>query len=142
MTFTEDAPTFWDNAREAAHSLLRAVCGLLLFQAGSMLHFGWPGAMPEGMAPPPGSQVWVGKWIEVVGGALLFVGLGTRWVAFVLSGMMAVAYFQFHQPQGAWPAQNGGAPAVLLCFACLFLWAAGGGRWSLDAMLSRRRTSL
>jgi putative oxidoreductase len=131
-----DATGFWQTAQTATHALLRAVSGLLLLQAGGMKVLGWLGGAPTG-PPPPGSQIWIGAWLELVGGALLIVGAFTRWIAFVMSGMMAVAYFQFHQPQGAWPAQNGGSPAVLLCFACLLLWAWGGGAWSLDARLRK-----
>ena len=58
---------------------------------------------------------------------------------FILSGEMAVAYFQFHQPQGFWPIQNHGEPAVLLCFIFLFFAAHGAGDWSVDAMLLRKR---
>lgn len=83
--------------------------------------------MPEGGA------------LEIAGGALLMLGLFTRPTAFLMSGMMAVAYFQFHAPQGGWlwPTVNGGTPAVLYCFVWLFFAAAGAGAWSLDAKLRR-----
>ena len=71
--------------------------------------------------------------LELVGGALLLIGLFTRPVAFILSGEMAVAYFQFHAPGGFWPTVNGGVPAVLYCFVWLYFSAAGPGPWSLDA---------
>lgn len=77
--------------------------------------------------------VGIGGLLEVVGGGLMLVGLFTRPVAFVLSGMMAVAYFQFHAPGGFWPTVNGGVPAVLYCFVWLYFSAAGAGPWSLDA---------
>ena len=101
-------------------------------------------AFPIGMPPNGGtasfpSQVWIGGPLEVVGGALLAVGLFTRPVAFVLSGMMAVAYFQFHFPGGFWPVVNGGTAAVLYCFVWLYFSAAGPGPWSIDAW--RRRVS-
>ncbi len=67
------------------------------------------------------------------GGALLLFGLFTRPVAFLLSGEMAVAYFQFHAPLGFWPNMNGGVAAVLYCFVWLYFSAAGAGPWSLDA---------
>jgi putative oxidoreductase len=67
------------------------------------------------------------------------LGLFTRPVAFILSGMMAVAYWQFHAPMGAWPAQNQGMPAVLLCFIFLYMSTHGGGDWSLDALRRRKR---
>jgi putative oxidoreductase len=70
----------------------------------------------------------------------MFLGLFTRPVALVLAGEMAVAYFQFHFPQGFWPNLNGGIPAVLCCFIWLYFSAAGPGPWSLDAWWQRRRT--
>ena len=115
-------------------SVLRIVAAVMFMQAGTMKLFGWPAAMPDGATPTMWSQVWVGGVLEVVGGALLIVGLFTRPVAFILSGMMAVAYFQFHAPNGFWPIVNQGQPAVLYCFIWLYLSAAGGGPWSLDAL--------
>jgi putative oxidoreductase len=79
------------------------------------------------------SQLGLGATLEVFGGALLLLGLFTRPVAFLLSGEMAVAYFQFHFPQNFWPVMNGGVPAVLYCFLWLYFSAAGAGPWSLDA---------
>lgn len=75
--------------------------------------------------------------LELVGGALLVLGLFTRPVAFVLSGEMAFAYFMAHAPRGhVWlPLMNGGDAAILYCFIFLFLAAAGGGSWSLDKLL-------
>ena len=77
--------------------------------------------------------------LEVFGGALILLGLFTRPVAFILSGEMAVAYLQFHQPKGMWPIQNQGSPAVLFCFIFLFMAAYGAGEWSLDALIRRSR---
>ena len=94
--------------------------------------------------PPFLSQTWIGGVLEFYGGAAILLGLWTRPVAFVLSGEMAVAYFQFHQPNGLWPIQNHGEPAVLLCFIFLFFAAHGAGDWSVDAMIrkkSARRTA-
>jgi putative oxidoreductase len=79
--------------------------------------------------------------LEFFGGALLFIGLFTRPVAFLLSGMMAVAYFQVHAPGGFWPLQNKGELAVLYCFIYLYIAAAGGGAWSVDALLRRNSAS-
>jgi putative oxidoreductase len=73
--------------------------------------------------------------LETVGGALLLVGLFTRPVAFILSGMMAVAYWMAHAPQSAYPVNNGGDAAILYCFVFLYLFAVGGGPWSLDNWL-------
>jgi len=55
---------------------------------------------------------------------------------------MAVAYFKGHAPEGFWPVLNQGHPAVLFCFLFLYLSAAGGGPWSLDALRERTRASL
>lgn len=76
--------------------------------------------------------------LEVIGGLFLLFGLFTRPVAFVLSGLMAFAYFLVHAPRGFWPLPNGGDLAVVYCFAFLYLAAAGGGSWSLDKMLRNR----
>jgi putative oxidoreductase len=51
---------------------------------------------------------------------------------------MAVAYWMVHFPKGFYPAQNGGEPALLFCFIFLYLACAGGGAWSLDAMVRKR----
>ena len=120
-------------------SILRIVCALMFLQAGTMKLFGWPIGMPGGATAPLTSQVGIGGLLEAVGGMLLLVGLFTRPVAFILSGEMAVAYFQFHYPQGFWPIVNQGQPAVLYCFIWLYFSAAGPGPWSLDALLRRNR---
>jgi putative oxidoreductase len=75
--------------------------------------------------------------IELVGGLLLLLGLFSRPVAFVLSGDMAFAYFIAHFPNAWLPMQNGGDLAVLFCFVFLYLWIAGPGPWSIDALLRR-----
>jgi putative oxidoreductase len=101
---------------------------------GTMKVFAFPtGVPPNGGTVPVMSQAWIGGMLEVVGGALLLLGLFTRPVAFILSGEMAVAYFQFHYPQSFWPSVNMGVPAVLYCFLWLYFSAAGAGPWSLDA---------
>jgi putative oxidoreductase len=76
--------------------------------------------------------------LEAFGGALLLLGLFTRPVAFLLAGEMAVAYFMAHAPRGFWPILNGGELPALYCFLFLYLAAAGGGPWSVDAARSRR----
>ncbi len=73
--------------------------------------------------------------IELVLGGMLLLGLVTRPVAFILSGEMAFAYFLGHFPKGFFPVLNGGTLAIMLCFSCLYLAAAGGGPLSLDAFL-------
>jgi putative oxidoreductase len=131
--------TRWQALAPQLKSVLRIVAALLFLQSGTMKLFGWPMGMPEGQSFSLMSQMGVGATLELVGGSLLLVGLFTRPVAFILSGEMAVAYFQFHFPNGFWPIVNQGQPAVLFCFIWLFFSAAGAGPWSLDTAL--RRTS-
>jgi putative oxidoreductase len=123
----------WVRLAPQLLSVLRIVAALMFLQAGTMKLFGWPVAMPGGETASLMTQTGIGGVLEAVGGALLLVGLFTRPVAFVLSGEMAVAYFQFHAPQGFWPIVNQGQPAVLYCFIWLYFSAAGAGPWSLDA---------
>jgi putative oxidoreductase len=85
------------------------------------------------------SQTGVGGVLEFFGGIAIMLGLLTRPVAFIMSGMMAVAYWQFHAPNGAWPVQSQGMPAVLFCFIFLYMTTRGGGDWSLDALIRRKR---
>jgi putative oxidoreductase len=95
-------------------------------------------------APPPAppalfSLLGLAGLLELFGGLFLLLGLFTRPVAFVLSGFMAVAYFMAHATQGFWPLLNRGELAVLYCFVFLYLAAAGGGPWSLDAWWRHRQ---
>ncbi len=130
-----------DRAKHVTWFLLRVVAGLLFLQAGGMKVFDWFGGVPVqfGGHPPFLSQTWIGGVLELYGGAAILLGLFTQPVAFILSGEMAVAYFQFHQPSGFWPIQNHGEPAVLLCFIFLLFAAHGAGDWSVDAILWRKR---
>src|SRR5918911_444769 len=131
-----------NRAVQLAYFLLRVVVGFLFCQAGGLILFGWFGGMPDQPSPPPlMSQTGIGGVLEFFGGILIMFGLFTRPVAFILSGMMAVAYWQFHAPQGGWPVQNQGMPAVLFCFIFLYMAARGGGNWSLDTLVRRKRGS-
>lgn len=117
----------------------RVVIGLMFAQHGAQKLFGWfADPSRPGGAPPLVSLMGLAGVLEFVGGLLVAFGLFTRPVAFVLSGMMAVAYFMAHAGQGPWPVLNRGEPAVLYCFVFLLFWAVGGGRYSLDAVLRRR----
>ena len=78
--------------------------------------------------------------LELVGGFLIVIGLLIRPVAFILAGDMAVAYFMAHAPKGFFPTLNGGQLAILFCFVFLYLVFAGGGEWSGDAQIARRRS--
>jgi putative oxidoreductase len=124
-----------------ARALLRVVSAFLFLFPGTMKLFAWPIGMPPNNASAAlFTQAWFGGVLEVFGGALVLVGLFTRPVAFVLSGEMAVAYFQFHQPRGPLPIQNNGLAAALYAFLWLYFAAAGAGPWSLDAWRARRNT--
>jgi putative oxidoreductase len=119
-------------------SLLRIVAALLFMAHGTQKLFAWPIDEPRDPAPLL-SLMGVAGVLETVGGTLLLLGLFTRPVAFLLAGEMAVAYFMSHAPNGFWPILNRGELAVLYCFLFLYLAAAGGGPWSIDAARSRRQ---
>ncbi|MGH9361008.1 MAG: DoxX family protein [Thermoanaerobaculia bacterium] len=124
----------WTSWAPQLRSVLRIVAAFIFITAGTMKLFAFPaGGPPDGGTVPWLSQMGIGALLEVVGGGLLLLGLFTRPVAFVLSGEMAVAYFQLHSPQSFWPTINQGIPAVLYCFLWLYFSAAGAGPWSLDA---------
>ena len=130
----------WIGWAPFLQAVLRIAAGVFFIVPGTMKLFAYPmGIPPTGGTAPLFSQIWIGGLLELAGGVLATVGLFTRPTAFVLSGMMAVAYFQFHAPQGFWPATNGGMAAALYCFVWLFFSAAGAGPWSLDALLAARR---
>jgi putative oxidoreductase len=113
-------------------SILRIVAALLFFEHGTSKLLGFPPSEHSG--PEFLSLSWVAGVLELVGGALLVVGLFTRLVAFVLSGEMAFAYWMAHAPNSAFPLANGGDAAILYCFVFLYIVFAGGGPWSLDAL--------
>jgi putative oxidoreductase len=118
-------------------SVLRIVVGLILLQYGLAKLAGWPAVkMFEHL--PWHSLFGIAGFIELIGGTLLVLGLFTRCAAFVLSGEMAAAYFIEHFPHGFFPLLNHGELAVILCFVCLYLFFAGGGPWSLDAVMRRK----
>jgi putative oxidoreductase len=127
-------------ARYAPHAqaLLRIVSGYLFMMHGVAKLFHVPHvAMYDGVQLL--SLIGLAGVLEMVGGALLIVGLFTRVTAFVLSGEMAVAYFMAHASKGdpLMPMLNQGEAAVLFCFVFLFLAAAGAGAWSIDGQRSR-----
>jgi putative oxidoreductase len=119
-------------------SIFRIITGLLLFQFGvaKLLKFP-PGTMFAKVEAL--SLFGVAGMCELIFGGLLILGLWTRPVAFILAGEMAFAYFIEHFPRHFIPLLNGGSLAIMFCFACLFLACAGGGPWSLDAMLRGKR---
>jgi len=135
MSIFTPAPPPWPGR---VLSLVRIVVAGVFITFGTMKLFGIP-PLPPGVTIPLFSQAWIAGVLEVVGGALLVLGLLTRPTAFILSGEMAVAYWQGHAPQSPWPSVNGGTPAILYCFLFLYLAFSGGGPWSLDALIARRR---
>ena len=112
-------------------SVLRIVAGLQFLEHGTQKFLSFP--MRAGAEPALMSLLGVQGCLEVVGGLLIILGLFTRPVAFILAGDMAAAYFISHFPKNFFPALNGGDAAILFCFVFLYLAAAGGGVWSLDA---------
>lgn len=113
-------------------SVLRIMSGLLFLQHGTAKYLKIP-ALPMFAKVEPLSLSGVAGMLELAGGVLLILGLFTRCAAFVLSGLMAFAYFLAHAPRGFFPIANAGELAVLYCFVFLYIAAAGPGPWSLDA---------
>ena len=138
MSLFESASEPWPSRMLA---VLRIVTGLLFLTAGTTKMFGYP-PPPGGVTMPPFvllSQMGIGGLLELVGGLCILLGLFTRPVAFIVSGEMAVAYFQFHFPTAFWPTTNNGLPAVLYCFLFLYFSVVGAGAWSVDNVLARRK---
>ncbi|MFY1670539.1 DoxX family protein [Plantactinospora sp. WMMB334] len=131
------------NARivDVTTTLFRVVLGLLFTLHGAASLFGiFGGNRGSGEAIAVGTWPgWYAALIQFVGGVLVLVGLSTRVAAVICSGSMAYAYFMVHQPEALLPLNNGGELAALFCWSFLLVAALGGGRWSLDAGLARRR---
>ena len=121
-------------------SVLRIITALLFFEHGLQKMVGFPPS-PQPFPSPLPTMMLASGLLEFGGGPLLLVGLFTRPVAFILSGMMAVAYFLAHAPRGLFPILNGGELAIVYCFVFFYFFFAGGGAWSIDAALARRKAS-
>lgn len=133
MTFSESQCKVWTPR---ILGILRIITGFLFLQHGTAKLFGAPRIeMFDNLQLV--SLMGLAGVLEVVGGALILVGLFTQPVAFILSGMMAVAYFMAHAPQGFLPILNHGELAVMYCFVFLYLSVAGGGTYSVDEMRSK-----
>lgn len=128
--------TFLTPYTSQLHGVLRVMSGLLLLQHGTTKHLNFPaGPMNDTQLA---SMSGAAGALELVGGVLLIIGLFTRPVAFILSGMLAVAYFYAHAPQGFFPILNSGELAALYCFVFLYIAAAGPGAWSVDGARAAR----
>ncbi|MFJ7243360.1 DoxX family protein [Kitasatospora sp. NPDC098652] len=129
-----------EAARPLVLTVFRIVVGLLFACHGAAALFGVLGGAKGGGSIPPGQ--WPGWWaalIQLVGGALVLLGSGTRTAALLCSGSMAYAYFTVHQEQALLPLQNGGEPSVMFCWAFLAIAVLGSGPYSLDRLLAARR---
>jgi putative oxidoreductase len=136
MSIFDPAPAPWPSRML---SVLRIVSGVVFITFGTMKLFNIP-PMPPGQPPLDlMSQVGIAGILETFGGLAFILGFFTRPVAFILSGEMAVAYFQGHFPQSFWPSVNMGTPAILYCFIFLYFVFSGAGVWSIDAMIARSR---
>ncbi len=116
-------------------SILRIILGLVVFSFGmaKIFHF-----HPGPYTPATGSLPWIAGLFELVLGFVFLLGFKTRVVAFVLSGLMASAYFVAHFPKSFFPTENGGSLAVVLCFVFLYFVTSGAGPISLDTALGRK----
>jgi len=116
-------------------SVLRIVVALLFIEHGTSKFFGFPMSMGH---IPLFSLFGLAGVLEIGGSILLFFGLFTRPVAFIISGEMAFAYFMAHAPHSLYPLVNHGEAAVFYCFVFLYFAAAGGGPWSLDNWIRKK----
>ena len=125
---------FMQPYNSQTYALMRIIVGFLFLWHGCQKLFGFPGTLPTGL---PAFVIYVGGSIELIGGALIMIGLFTRWAAFICSGEMAAAYWMVHGTKALLPIVNGGELAVLYCFVFLFISTHGGGLWSVDAAQGR-----
>lgn len=130
---TSDVLQFDAHARAG----VRIVVALILLQHGLQKMLSFPSPPPSGPVEPV-SLFGLAGTIEIVAGVLLLVGFLSRLAAFILSGLMACAYFIVHAPKSPYPIDNGGDLVVLLCFVLLYLSIVGSGAWSVDRMVSDR----
>ncbi|MFF3952136.1 DoxX family protein [Streptomyces sp. NPDC001890] len=130
-----------NQAQPYALGLFRIVIGLFFTCHGTASLFGVLGGAMNGGSIPAGTWPgWYAAVIQLVGGALVTVGLGTRVAALICSGSMAYAYFKVHQPEALFPLQNGGEPSAVFCWAFLLLVFTGPGALALDRLFGRGGT--
>lgn len=127
--------------KEVTFFLLRVVTGLLLFQMGALKIYDWFGGSTLGRVPS--LETIIAGHLEFYGGLAILFGFMTRPTAFLLSGLMAVAYFWKHFDLiKFWPIENKGDKAVIYCFIFLLFWAYGAGKWSIDYWILKRNAKL
>ena len=114
------------------YAIFRIVFGFVFMLYGTQKMFDWPSSGRPASAL--GGLMLVAAIIELGCGLLIMVGFFSGIFAFIASGQMAVAYFMTHQPNGAFPVQNGGVASVLFCFAFLYVASRGSGVWSVDSI--------
>jgi putative oxidoreductase len=124
-----------NSAQPYAIGLFRIVVGLLFACHGANSLFGTFGGETPEVGTWPG---WYAAVIELVGGSLVLLGLGTRVAAFISSGAMAYAYFKVHQPQALFPIENSGEGAAMYCWAMFLLIFTGSGAFGLDRLFAKR----
>ncbi len=129
----------WHAFAPRLQSLLRIVAAFTFMLHGTMKLFAFPAGMGKGGTVHIISQMGLAGILEAFGGGLMLIGLFTRPVAFLLSGEMAVAFFQAHFPRSFWPIISGGELAMVYCFIWLYFSAAGAGPWSLDMLRGKQR---
>ena len=134
------ADEFSERWAPYAVGLLRIITALLFLEHGTSKILSWPLTSMSG--PSMWSLFWVAGVVELIGSSMILVGLFTRWVALLLAGEMAIAYWMIHAQQSAFPLINHGEAAVLFCFVFLLLVATGPGNWSIDAIIARNRSSV
>lgn len=120
--------------------VLRIVTALLFFEHGTAKLLGFP--VTPMAHPAMWSLPWIAGVFELVGGFLLLIGLFTRWVALLLAGEMAVAYWYIHAANGPFPILNGGEGAILYCFIFLTLFVIGAGEFSIDKIIARNASPI
>lgn len=128
----------WEKWQQITLNALRIMTGFLFLTHGGQKLFGWFGAEQARTSP---IEFLIAGILEFFGGLAIALGLGTRWISFVVAGEMAVAYFWRHfgfGERGFWPWENRGELPALYCFIFLFLWASGGGNWTLERVLRRK----
>ncbi|MEM9361415.1 MAG: DoxX family protein [Bacteroidota bacterium] len=128
---------FWGIWHSRVLALLRIIVGFLIFWHGTQKLFGYPPS--QHIQGELSTLLLIAGILEFIGGTLLIIGLFTRWTAFILSGMMAVAYCMVFIGKSFLPIINGGELAVLYCFIYFYIFFAGSGAWSVDNFLTKIR---